>query len=120
MLILSISYDSPIQPGAIIFITPTKIAYKTLNSVIAKKMVPPIALLEILCSAIKSSLDLGNSLTNSMAAVCRKVVSRVSLIIPDKSPLIIVSLETSQIDSIIVEIAEDRVRAELLTVVNIA
>ena len=88
--------------------------------VIVRKMKPPSLLPEYgsACSRVRSSLVRGRSLTNKTPEVCISVVTIVSQTMPERSPLSIVFLLTSHIESICVLMAELRVYAELFTVVN--
>ena len=85
-------------------------------------MNPPQLLpaLIFVCSLTRSSLVFGSRPTKSNPDICRPVVRIVSLVMPLRSPLIMVSLLTSQIPSIMVLIAELKDSAELFTVVNMA
>ena len=96
-------------------------AYTIDKIVIVKKIVPPIVLPERLSFMIlRSSLEFGSNFTKKTPLTCKNVVRMVSLAKPDKSPDNIVSSVTSQILSMTVLIADARLEAALLTVVNIA
>ncbi len=101
--------------------TPIERAYVIENTVIPRKIYPPTLLFEVrVPRATKSSFEFGRRNVNNTPEVCNKVDKIVSFIKPAKSPDTIVSLETSQIPSIKVLIALDKIPAALDTVVNMA
>lgn len=116
------AYLSPLQLGLTMFRTPTATAYKMDLNVINRNMAPPMMLLpdRLWCKASRSSLYLGSSPTNSTADTWRAVVKYVKLSIPVRSPPSRVTLSTGHICRRRVEMADDSVRAALLTVVNMA
>lgn len=96
-------------------------AYNIDKIVIVRKIAPPTVLPErLLFMILRSSLELGSNFTKKIPLTCKNVVRMVSLANPDKSPDNIVFSVTSQIFSMTVLIADARLEAALLTVVNIA
>jgi hypothetical protein len=96
-------------------------AYRILPNVIVKKRNPPIGLEAVISfSLARSSFVFGKSLTNKIPDTCKHVVKTVKFTIPCNCPLFNALLLTSHILNKTVEMALLRVKAELLTVVNMA
>jgi hypothetical protein len=102
------------------FSRPTPIAYAIERIVMVKNIPPPQGLVAVVFSCAKSSLYLGSHPTKQMAETCMNVVKYVKLIMPCNSPSFRVSLSTSQMPKSMVLRADDKVKALLFTVVNIA
>ena len=114
------AYDSPDQPGSMMFNMLLQRDQSTDVPTTNTNTAPPNWDFAFMSNRLTSSTLLGNNTMNASAMVWMQVVSRVSVSIPERSPRSRASLLTSQMESIVVEMEEERITALLPTDVNMA